>query len=63
MKSMGLSIGPFDHTEFGENSGYEWRKWLRSFEYMMKASRKEDDADKMVMLLHFAGPKVQEIFD
>lgn len=63
MRSMGLSIRPFDQTEFGDNSGYEWQKWLRSFNYMIKASRTEDDNDKKMMLLHFAGPKVQEIYE
>lgn len=58
-----MTVPNFDYTVFGDNCGHEWKLWLRSFELFTKASKITDDEEKQTMLLHFAGQKVQEIFD
>lgn len=59
---MGLTVAQFDHTLYGENGGHEWTKWVQSFEICMTASGIADDDRKLAMLLHMAGPKVQNIY-
>lgn len=55
-----LGPQPFDVKE--ENCATEWKKWLRSFELFATASTIKDEA-KHNWLLHYAGPKVQDIYD
>ncbi|XP_055916386.1 uncharacterized protein LOC129949139 [Eupeodes corollae] len=58
-----LELPPFDYTLYEENCGLEWRNWLRSFEWYLKATHIEDDSEKFVKLLHLAGRKVQELYE
>lgn len=58
-----MELQPFDYTLYEENCGHEWKNWLRSFEWYLKAYRVEKEEDKFVKLLHLAGRKVQEIFE
>ena len=58
-----MALPPFDYTDYAIDCGLEWRKWLRSFETMIRASRIEEDEWKKDLLLHYAGAKVQELFD
>lgn len=39
------------------------RKWLRSFEIMARASQIQDDEWKHDLLLHYAGPSVQQLYE
>lgn len=59
-----MTVPSFDYTSYGENCGHEWENWLRSFEFCMEASHIENDDEKYVRLLHFAGRKVtRKLFD
>lgn len=60
---LGLGIRSFDYTLYGDNSGHEWKKWMRSFNCFMVASGIKDSERKCALLLHFAGEKVQELFE
>ncbi|XP_062541036.1 uncharacterized protein K02A2.6-like [Armigeres subalbatus] len=63
LRSLGLQLQPFDYASHTDDAGIEWSKWLRSFETMIRASRIEDDEWKRDLLLHYAGPSVQQLFD
>lgn len=63
VRSLGLQIQPFDYTTHTDTGGMEWRKWLRSFETMIRACRIQDDAWKFDLLLHYAGSSVQHLFE
>ena len=52
---------PFVETE--TNPGPQWSKWLARFERLMVVLDVKDNKRKRAMLLHYAGPKVDEIFD
>ncbi len=41
----------------------KWKKWLRSFELYSAAAGCRDDTQKRQLLLHSAGPEIQDIFD
>lgn len=58
-----MELPAFDYTLYEENCGHEWRNWLRSFEWYLKANRVENDDDKFVKLMHLAGRKVQEVYE
>lgn len=58
-----MSVGPFDYTLYGDSCGFEWEDWVRSFELCAEASNIQDNRHKKVLLLHFAGTKVQQLFD
>lgn len=62
IRTLGLQLSPFDYTAHTDNVGMEWRKWLRSFETMIRASRITDDEWKIDLLLHYAGPRMQTLF-
>lgn len=53
---------PFDFKS-DENCGYDWKKWLRGFEIYAQANAIKKAKDKLNWMLHYAGPKVQSIFD
>ena len=56
-------LTPFDpHGDAGSVS-QKWQKWLRSFECFAAAAGCKDDRQKRQLLLHSAGPEVQDIFD
>ncbi|CAB4023777.1 Transposon Tf2-9 poly, partial [Paramuricea clavata] len=40
-----------------------WRKWIKSFEYYIAASGINDKKQQRAILLHLAGPEVQDIFE
>ena len=42
--------------------GQRWAKWVQSLQYFLLASAITDTKRKRVVLLHLAGPEVQEIF-
>lgn len=63
MRSLGLQLQPFDYATHTDDVGNEWRKWVRSFETMIRASRIQDDEWKCDLLLHYAGPSVQQLFE
>lgn len=63
IRSLGLQLQPFDYASHTDDVGIEWRKWLRSFETMIRASRIDDEDWKNDLLLHYAGRNVQELFD
>ena len=52
---------PFTETEV--NPGPQWTKWLSRFERLMIALDIRNPKRKRAMLLHYAGPKVDDIFD
>lgn len=53
---------PFKFNLDDGNCASDWQNWLRSFELFAKANRMEDASTKKDWLLHFAGPKVQEVY-
>lgn len=63
IRSLGLQLQPFDYASHTDDAGIEWRKWLRSFETMIRASRIDDEDWKKDLLLHYAGPSVQQLYD
>lgn len=63
IRSLGLQLQPFDYATHSDDVGIEWRKWLRSFETMIRASRIDDEEWKKDLLLHYAGSNVQQLFD
>lgn len=58
-----MKVEPFDYDACGDNSGYKWKNWLKSFEYCLNAGKVTSEEEKFALLLHFAGPKIQEIYD
>lgn len=62
IRSLGLQMQQFDYTAHTDDVGVEWRKWLLSFETMIRASRIDDEEWKKDLLLHYAGPTVQQLF-
>lgn len=63
IRTLGLQMQTFDYASFTDDVGIEWRKWLRSFETMTRASRISEDEWKRDLLLHYAGPSVQQLFE
>lgn len=63
VRSLGLQLQAFDYAAHTDDVGIEWRQWLKSFETMARASRISDDEWKKDLLLHYAGPTVQQLFD
>lgn len=56
------AIQQFDYTP-GSNCGTQWTNWLRSFRVFMEAASTEQaDRNWCALLLHFAGPKVQQVY-
>lgn len=52
---------PFEFKS-DDNCGYNCVKWLRGFEIYTQANEIEQPKDKKNWMLHYAGPKVQDIF-
>lgn len=66
----GVGIQPFNFADHDSNLALDWKMWLRSFELFIKAyeirradNGAEQEIDKCALLLHHAGPKVQNIYD
>lgn len=54
-------IAPFTYTS-SDNCGSERKIWLQRFEYFMHAlPNPDDDLDWCALLLHFGGPRVQQV--
>ncbi|KAL7726364.1 hypothetical protein ACLKA6_001581 [Drosophila palustris] len=51
---------PFDFGDDGCAS--EWRKWLRGFDIYAKAMNIIKATEQLNWMLHYAGPKIQEVF-
>ena len=60
-----MSLPPFPSFNVHEdgNAGPRWEKWLKRFERLLVAMNMSNDARKRALLLHYAGPTVDEIFD
>ena len=52
---------PFDVRS--ARAGIAWPKWRRTFEYYLSASGVTTDGQKRALLLHCAGPEVQELYE
>ena len=53
---------PFD-VHIDGNVGPRWRKWLTRFERLLIATNITEAKQQRALLLHYAGPAVDEIFD
>jgi hypothetical protein len=56
------AVPPFsvsDHRTLAQR----WEKWTKSLDYYLRASGVTDQKKKRAVLLHLAGPDVQEIFE
>lgn len=58
-----IGIPAFDYTLYDQNCAFEWKSWLGSFEWYLKANHIEDDHDKFAKLMHLAGRKVQVLYN
>ena len=56
------AISPFSLTCDPTTLGQRWKKWVTSLEYYILASNVTDPARKRAILLHLAGPEVQDLF-
>ena len=62
-------IWPFDVNSDPNSVGSEWKRWLRSFQLyadgkgLILVPDKDDKIQRRALLLHCAGPDVQDIFD
>ena len=57
------SFPPFNPKGDPNNTGQQWEKWKKSFEYFIIASGINDDNRRKALLLHLVGPATQEIFE
>jgi len=57
------NIDRFDTRSEPRLVGDRWKKWLRSFEYFVLGEGITGTDRKRAMLLHLAGPEVQDIFE
>lgn len=64
--SVNIPVTPVSNfNPIGDNSSLaqRWKRWLRGFEVYSSAAGCTDDKQKRQLLLHSAGPEVQDIFD
>ena len=54
-------VGPFDVLCESANVGVPWEKWINSFKLYLAASGIREASRKRALLLHLAGPDVQDI--
>ena len=57
------AIGPFSVLSDTATLSQRWAKWVKSFEYFLVASNVTDKKRQRALLLHLAGPEVQEVFE
>lgn len=62
MRMFANGPAPFNFETDGRNCSIEWRNWLRGFEIYARLNKIKKGKDKRDWLLHFAGPKVQNVF-
>lgn len=53
---------PFEFETDGASSAIDWKNWIRGFEIYIRVNKIVDDQDKLDWLLHFTGPKVQNVY-
>lgn len=58
-----IGVSPFDYTLHDQNCRQEWKSWLGSFKWYLKANNIDDDDEKFNKLMHLAGRKVQELYE
>ena len=60
-----LDLPKITAFSLGETStiSQRWRKWVKSFEYYIAASGITEKKQQRAILLHLAGPEVQDIFE
>ena len=56
------AIQPFSVADTSSLS-QRWEKWKKSLDYYLRASGITDQKQKHAILLHLAGPDVQDIFE
>ena len=63
-------IRPFDVNSDPSSVGSEWKRWLRSFQLyadgkglILVPDKEDNKIQRRALLLHCAGPDVQDIFD
>ena len=57
------NISSFDCKGNPTSVGPRWRRWKRSFEFLIEAKGITNDSQKKALLLHCAGQDVQDVFD
>lgn len=57
-----MGMQPFNVNEDEGNCAIDWQNWIRSFELFLDVNEIEKSEKRRDWLLHFAGPKVQEIY-
>ena len=57
------SVVQFDCKTDDGDTATRWRKWLKSFNYYIVARGISNIERKVAMLMHCAGPDVQELFE
>ncbi|CAB4016981.1 Retrovirus-related Pol poly from transposon [Paramuricea clavata] len=62
---MAVSLPNFPTFEvhLDGNTGPRWKKWVTRLERLLTAMNITDKKQKKALMLHFAGPEVDEIFD
>lgn len=60
---MSNDIGGVSNFDIAGEAGPRWRKWRKAFEYYIIARGIKEDERKKALLLHCAGPAVQEVFE
>lgn len=62
---MAVSLPSFPSFEVHSdgNAGPRWQKWLSRLERLLIGMNVKDDKQKRALMLHYAGPAVDEIFD
>ena len=56
------AVAPFSVSSEYTTLGQRWEKWVQSLEFFLAASNITDSSRKRAVLLHLAGPEVQDIF-
>lgn len=59
---MMIGPQPFDFKSDDGNCAADWQIWIRSFELFLKVNKIENKEIMRDWLLHYAGPKVQDIY-
>lgn len=59
---LAFGLAQFEFKIDDSNCGTEWKDWLRQFELFVKAQGIEDNEKKKDWLLHFGGPKLQNVY-
>jgi hypothetical protein len=57
------TLAPFSVLSDSSTLSQRWTKWVKSFEYFLVASNVTDKKRQRALLLHLAGPEVQEVFE